>query len=79
MLALGYRNLQRAEGIGSKGLLSIIEWLAGHGLELKSPEAPADPPADMPERVQRNINVAVRLLRTHGYRVQRTKDKTPTV
>lgn len=77
VLALGYRNLQRAEGIGSKGLLAIIEWLAGHGLELKSPQVPADPPVDIPESVQRNINVAVRLLRTHGYRVQRTKDKIP--
>lgn len=75
VFALGYRRLQRAEGIGQKGLQAIIDWLAQHGLTLLPPAGPADPPADVPEEVRRSINGAVRLLRHHGYRVQRTRDQ----
>ena len=72
--ALGYRRLQKAEGVGHKGLLAIIEWLAFHGFDLTPPALPADPPPEVPPEVQRSINGAVRLLRRHGYRVQRTRE-----
>jgi hypothetical protein len=75
VFALGYRRLQRAEGIGAKGLHCIEAWLAEHGLILNPPEAPADPPSDVPEPVRRSINSAVRLLRHYGYRVERARDK----
>lgn len=75
VFALGYRRLQRAEGIGHKGLQAIIAWLAHHGYELQPPASPADPTAALPEDVRRSINGAVRLLRHHGYRVQRTRDR----
>lgn len=77
VFALGYRRLQRAEGIGHKGLQAIIEWLAAHGLVLAPPSVPADPPPEVPAEIQRSINGAVRLLRHHGYRVQRTRDQCP--
>lgn len=73
--ALGFRRLQRADGIGHKGLQAILAWLRHYGLELLPPEPLADPPEGLPEEVRKNINGAVRLLRNHGYRVQRSRDK----
>lgn len=73
VFALGYRRLQRAEGIGHKGLQAIIEWLAAHGLVLAPPSAPPEVPAE----IRPSINGAVRLLRQHGYRIQRTRDQSP--
>lgn len=68
--ALGYRRLQQAEGIGSKGLASITEWLRVHGHELKVPPQPTSEPQAPPRKSRRTIEMAVRLLRTHGYEVQ---------
>lgn len=73
---LGFRRLQRADGIGDKGLLAIVAWLKAHGLELLPPPPPPDPPPGIPKEIQQNINGAVRLLRTHGYRVQRARGKS---
>lgn len=73
VFALGYRRLQRAEGIGHKGLQAIIEWLARHGLVLAPPSVPAELPP-VPADIQRSINGALRLLRHHGYRVRRGRD-----
>ena len=67
--ALGYRRLQQAEGIGQKGLQSISAWLQSCGYELKPPEAAAGE-QKLPGRTRRNIEQAVRLLRTHGYSIQ---------
>lgn len=67
--ALGYRRLQQAEGIGQKGLQSISAWLQSCGYELKPPEAAAGE-QQLPGRTRRNIEQAVRLLRTHGYSIQ---------
>lgn len=67
--ALGYRRLQQAEGIGHKGLAAIGEWLRRHGFELRPPELPEAPPA-VPRTTRRHIEMAVRLLRTHGYTVE---------
>jgi hypothetical protein len=38
--ALGYRRLQQAEGIGTKGLAAITNWLKLHGHELQPPMLP---------------------------------------
>lgn len=67
--ALGYRRLQQAEGIGNKGLSAITTWLAQYGYELKPPESFADPCRAGKSR-RRTIEMAVRLLRTHGYVVR---------
>lgn len=66
--ALGYRRLQQAEGIGAKGLSAITSWLAAHGLQLPPP--PTGGPSVVPKKTRRTIEMAVRLLRTHGYEVQ---------
>lgn len=68
--ALGYRRLQQAEGIGNKGLASIADWLQTHGHELKAPPPLASEPQTPPRKSRRMIEMAVRLLRTHGYEVQ---------
>ena len=69
--SLGYRRLQHAEGIGNKGLVAIAEWLKLNGFELSPPDACGRPKPDLPKRMRRNIESAVRLLRTHGYVVLR--------
>lgn len=68
---LGYRRLQQAEGIGNKGLMAIADWLKLHGFELKPPDASGVPKQELPKRMRRNIESAVRLLRMHGYVVLR--------
>lgn len=69
--ALGYRRLQQADGIGNKGLAAIADWLHFHGFELKRPDAPP-PSQNLPRKSRRSIELAVRLLRTHGYIIQDT-------
>lgn len=71
--ALGYRRLQQAEGIGNKGLAAIGDWLRRHGLELSPPPAPGNPPKPA-KKSRRTIEMAVRLLRTHGYVVEAAPD-----
>ena len=68
--ALGYRRLQQAEGIGAKGLSAITGWLAAHGHQLPLPPPPGAGPSLVPKKTRRTIEMAVRLLRTHGYEVQ---------
>jgi len=75
--AVGYRRLQQAEGIGAKGLSAITAWLAVHGLQLPLPTPPAGGPSVVPRKTRRTIEMAVRLLRTHGYEVQ-AKAAAPT-
>lgn len=65
---LGYKRLQQAEGIGSKGLAAITAWLDHYGFELKPPALPLQA-GPMPRRTRQNIEQALRLLRTHGYEV----------
>lgn len=73
---LGYRRLQQAEGIGRKGLEAITAWLGRHGFELKPPELPVEAPK-LARGARRNIEQAVRLLRTHGYVVQVDRSLPP--
>lgn len=75
VFALGYRRLQRAEGIGQKSLQAITDWLAQHGLALSPPAVTAGPPAALPEALRQSIDGAVRLLRSHGYRVHRVRER----
>ncbi|MCG2577910.1 hypothetical protein LZ012_13015 [Dechloromonas sp. XY25] len=65
---LGYKRLQQADGIGSKGLAAITAWLSHYGFELKPPPLPL-PAGPLPRRTRQTIEQALRLLRTHGYEV----------
>jgi hypothetical protein len=71
---LGYRRLQQAEGIGNIGLAAITEWFRLYGFELKPPELAGNPKQFQPKIMRRNIESAVRLLRTHSYVVQQEGD-----
>lgn len=65
---LGYKRLQQADGIGSKGLAAIAAWLGNYGFELKPPPLPVNT-CPVPKRTRHSIEQALRLLRTHGYEV----------
>lgn len=62
--ALGYQRLRKAEGIGSKGLVNIIEWLAAHGLQLAGGVAES---GKSPR--QKKLEQALALVQSHGYEV----------
>lgn len=72
---LGYRRIQRADGIGQKGIQCIQAWLRSHGFDLQPPAAQPEPPLRLSAELRRNIHSALRLLREHGYRVSRIGDK----
>ncbi len=72
--ALGYRRLQQAEGIGQKGLNEITAWLGAFGYTLSPPEQEDGPRQAVHKKAKKNIELAVRLLRTHGYLVQPGND-----
>lgn len=65
--ALGHRRLQQAEGIGSKGLSTIMSWLQAHGHALD--QAPTPPARETPRKRCQDVEQAIRLLRRHGYTV----------
>lgn len=67
---LGHRRLGRAEGIGSKGLANIVDWLRRLGYELAG-DARASQSQDLtasPKDVKK-LQKAMRVLRTYGYTV----------
>jgi GNAT superfamily N-acetyltransferase len=70
---LGHRRLERAEGIGGKGLATIIEWLRSEGYELaedtRGPQS-QDPAASA--KAARKLEKAMRVLQSHGYTVLRS-------
>lgn len=69
---LGHRRLQRAEGIGRKGLQAIVEWLREEGYELQcEPPAQSSRNSASVSRDQKKLEKAMRILRTHGYAVLR--------
>lgn len=74
VLALGYRRLQKAEGIGQKGLATIIAWLKEYGYELRLGSEGANG-IERPRKARRNLEFAMQLLRTHGYVVTRPGDE----
>ena len=67
---LGQRRLQRDDGIGRKGLATIIAWLQEHGHELQA-DAPSLPFGGRPARGARKLERAMRVLRSQGYAVLR--------
>lgn len=72
--ALGYRRLRMADGIGEKGIKTIIVWLAEHGYELA-------PEPSMARRLSRRSGVwtiqsAMRLLRSYGYEISAPAKQT---
>jgi len=73
--ALGYKRLHQAEGVGQKGLAAITTWLESYGFELKPPLLSGDARQQLPKNTRKNIEIAVRLLRTHGYIVQKIVDE----
>lgn len=66
--SLGFKRLQQADGIGSKGLAAITAWLSHYGFELKPPPVPLQA-GPLPRRTRQSIEQALRLLRTYGYEV----------
>lgn len=71
VVQLGYRRLQQAEGIGTKGLAAIADWLRAYGFELQPPPSSEAARPPVARKTRRSIEQAVRLLRTHGYDVVR--------
>ena len=71
---LGHRRLERAEGIGRKGLATIIEWLRYQGYELAS-DAHGSQARDLAtaRRQIKKLEKAMRVLQTHGYTVLRSE------
>lgn len=71
--ALGHRRLQQAEGIGSKGLATIIHWLAAHGQPLTAtrPGKLRPPPRNAGKQ---DVEQAISLLRRRGYTVLKQND-----
>lgn len=71
---LGQRRLERAEGIGSKGLATIVDWLRGQGYELvdDTRSARSRDLATSPKEV-RKLEKAIRVLQTHGYTILRSE------
>lgn len=75
---LGYRRLHQADGIGQKGLTEIAAWLKCYGFELAPPEPGPVSYQPISGATRRKIELAVRLLRTHGYSVQARADSAGT-
>lgn len=65
---LGYRRLQQAEGIGQKGLNTIIAWLRDFGYELQPTiSTSGEIDQNSPKRARKKIEFALRILRNNGY------------
>jgi len=72
---LGRQRLERAEGIGRKGLATITEWLRRHGHELAG-DGRCLRSADVTPVAQgtRKIEKALRVLQSHGYTIVRSEE-----
>lgn len=69
---LGHHRLERADGIGRKGLATILEWLRGQGYELATESRSTHSRELLASLKDRNrLEKAMRILKTHGYTVQR--------
>jgi hypothetical protein len=72
---LGYRRLQQAEGIGQKGLSTIQAWLREYGFEIEpDPQTLRQRGRRLSRRELKDLDSAMRVLRAHGYVVQRTEE-----
>ncbi|HRL77699.1 MAG TPA: hypothetical protein PK440_11665 [Candidatus Accumulibacter phosphatis] len=73
---LGRQRLERAEGIGRKGLATITEWLRRHGHEVAADGRGCLRAPDLAPVAQgtRKIEKAMRVLQSHGYTVVRSEE-----
>ena len=76
--ALGYRRLQQAEGVGQKGLDTILAWLRDYGFDLQPPQPRPAAPKESGAASRRSLEGAMRLLRINGYGVHRLDGGTDT-
>jgi hypothetical protein len=73
---LGRQRLARAEGIGLKGLATIIQWLRRHGHEPAiDARRPRSPDMTPPAQGSRKVEKALRVLQSHGYQVVRSEER----
>ncbi|MDR2788794.1 MAG: hypothetical protein LBD06_10670 [Candidatus Accumulibacter sp.] len=70
--ALDVRLIERAPGIGRKGIELIDNWLRSHGYQLSGPPCQQINRLQFQQRKQRRIEEAIELLRVCGYEVQKT-------
>lgn len=70
---VGYRRLQRAEGIGQKGLATIQAWLRDYGFEVRpDPQPSLHHGKRLSRYAAKDLESAMRVVQAHGYVVQRT-------
>jgi hypothetical protein len=69
--ALDVRVIERAPGIGRKGIELIDNWLRGHGYRLSGLPCQQLNRLHIQQRKQRKIEEAIKLLRLCGYEVRR--------
>lgn len=69
---LGYPRLRRAEGVGQKGLDTIVAWLQDCGHELKLPARP-QAKRQAPSVPAPKLEQALCALRSNGYIVYRRR------
>lgn len=74
---LGRRRLERADGIGQKGMATIIDWLRCQGYELADDtrSARSRDLASSPKEVSK-LQKAMRVLQTHGYTILRIEQQS---
>lgn len=65
---LGLGRLDSAEGLGIKGRERILDWLSGHGYNLRPPETAKQPRQD---RITQRLEQAQHLLEHWGWQVKR--------
>lgn len=75
---LGYRRIQQAEGIGLKGIATIQNWLREYGLDLEPDPGAEQARKKRGKRLEKSVEIALRVLQNHGYVVQGPGDTGPT-
>lgn len=66
---LGWRRLEKADGIGQKGMATIVKWLREQGYELADAEQAAESRGTHHAPDARKVERAIRILKTQGYAV----------
>jgi hypothetical protein len=65
---LGLARLESAQGLGVKGREHVLDWLGGHGFNLRPPDSGKLPKHD---RINRRLEQAQHLLEQWGWQVKR--------
>lgn len=68
---LGLGRLERAPGLGTKGLERVLFWLEQHGCELRPAAKHEQPDTSRQERILRRLEQAQHLLEHWGWQVKR--------